>query len=200
MGATRDGDTVPLGFGGMTVSGGGRIAHFYRTREEMLAVLGPYVAQGMRRGDRCVAALNATVADSLSRWLDRGRRRGSWPGDLRLVIVPPGGPETGGPGIELERELGADPGAQRFIRFAWDGTSGLYDGRSPLDVVRFLNLYEDLSIGLGRRRLVLSLLDLTAFGGDVVVDVLRLHALCILGEIPLRCSPATPPKLFRVTQ
>ena len=49
-----NGMKVSLGFGGVTTTIGAHIAHFYRTREQKFDVLGPYVAEGILSGDRCL--------------------------------------------------------------------------------------------------------------------------------------------------
>ena len=52
----KDGSStrVPLGFSGVTSSVGDHIAHFHRGRGQMFNVLGPYIAEGIRSGDRCL--------------------------------------------------------------------------------------------------------------------------------------------------
>ena len=49
---THNGTNIPLGFGGGAVSIGDHIGHFYRGEAEMFTVLGAYIAEGIRRGEK----------------------------------------------------------------------------------------------------------------------------------------------------
>ena len=61
--------SVPLGFGDVTASVGDHIGHFYRGSDQMFSVLGPYVAEGLRRGDKCVIISSPDTEDQLREWL-----------------------------------------------------------------------------------------------------------------------------------
>ena len=61
--------TIPLGFGGTTASVGDHICHFYRGEAERFGVLGPYVAEGIRRGDKVLVVTDEEMADRLGDWL-----------------------------------------------------------------------------------------------------------------------------------
>ena len=49
-----DSPRIPLGFGGVTASIGDHIAHSYRDPEDRLNVVGTNMAEGLRRGHKCV--------------------------------------------------------------------------------------------------------------------------------------------------
>ncbi len=179
---------IPLGFGRMLASGGGRIAHFYRDKGQMLNVLGPYVAEGMRRGDHCIVASDKTAGNTLVRWLKSRGLIAKSPGKLNL-IVPTFTQGAGRIQAQLDVALKRHQRPGSFVRLAWDCGSMASQQSDATDLLSFLSFYEDLSTSLGQDRLALSQLDLTSCRGDVVLDLLRVHGFCIMGEIPLRCSP-----------
>lgn len=179
---------IPLGFGRMLASGGGRIAHFYRDKGQMLSVLGPYVAEGLHRGDHCIVAADKASGDTLVRWLESRGVDVKSPSKFSL-IVPTFAHGAGRMQDQLDVALRRHPIPGSFVRLAWDCGSMASQQSDATDVLSFLSFYEDLSTSLGQDRLALSQLDLTSFRGDVVLDVLRVHGFCIMGEIPLRCSP-----------
>ena len=61
--------SIPLGFGGTTASVGDHICHFYRGETETFGVFGPYVAEGIRRGEMCFVVASPEVAERLGEWL-----------------------------------------------------------------------------------------------------------------------------------
>ena len=171
----------------MLASGGGRIAHFYRDKDQMLSVLGPYVAEGMRRGDHCIVASDKTSGATLVRWLQARRVDVKSPGKLSLIIPSLAqGADRMQAQLDVVLRKSARPGT--FLRLAWDCAGAASQQTDTTDLLKFLSIYEDLSTSIGQSRLALSQLDLTSFRGDVVLAVLRAHGLCIMGEIPLRCS------------
>ncbi len=61
---------IPLGFGGSTAAVGDHIAHFYRGEAEMFSVLGPYIAAGLERDERCAVICSPDSAVNFRAWLD----------------------------------------------------------------------------------------------------------------------------------
>lgn len=175
------GKSIPLGFGGVMASIGDHICHFYRGEAETLGILGPYVAEGIRWGDRCGVVCSSEVAERLRAWLaERGldvpRAEGS--GQL---LVHPGEGTIEGMRILFERvEAYSLAAGYKFVRFAADMAWALSGGMSLPDLVRL----EALADGW-KPTLALCQYDLTRFGGDVVMDVLRSHPLCVIGQVPL---------------
>ncbi len=62
-------DAIPFGLKDVTVQAGDHIANFYRGDAEMLSVLGPYIAEGLRRGERCAVISSPETAERLREWL-----------------------------------------------------------------------------------------------------------------------------------
>lgn len=183
---------VLLGFGGVTASIGDHIAHFYRGKEQRFDVLGSYIAEGFRRGDRCVLISSPEDADQLcelltSNGLDAAGARAS-----RQIILHPGEATKEDMRTLVDRiEAESLNAGYRFVRWAGDGGWALAKRTSVLEMLRWEALYDDCSVGW--QMIALCQFDLTQFGGDVVMDALRSHPLCIMGQVlasnPFHVSP-----------
>ena len=81
----------------------------------------------------------------------------------------------------------------KFVRLAGGGGSTLMGQTSSLDMLRWEALYDEISVGW--QMVALCQFDLEKFGGDVVMDALRAHPLCVVGEVmvrnPFHVSPQT---------
>ena len=193
---TKDGNDIriPLGFGDVTSSVGDHIAHFYRGASQMFNVLGPYVAEGIRRGDKCVVISSPEVADQLLEWLESkgvdpetARKNGQLflhagetSQDARRALVD-----------QVEKES-LNAGYQ-FVRWAGDGSWALAGKTSVHEMLCWEALYDKVSADWNI--LALCQFDLMQFSGDVVMDALRSHPLCIMGDVlvpnPFHVSPDT---------
>lgn len=184
---------VPLGFGDLAVTIGDHIAHFYQSKEEMFAVFTPYIVEGIRRGDTCVVITVPQGAGELGRWLGPDRLGGHRAGEVGQVLVETGVANLQEMRARLERIAIDALAPANVVRLAWDGNWFPNRLASPVDLLRFEVLYEELSGRWGGRRLALCQLDLTRFGGDMVMEAFRAHHLCIMGRIlvrsPLHLSP-----------
>ena len=176
-----NGTSVPLGFGGVTASVGDHIAHFYRGASQMFSVLGPYVAEGIRHGDKCVVISSPQVAEQLRSWLSskgfdaaeickagqlflhHGEENKN---DMRTLVAR----------VEDE-SLNA---GYKFVRWAGDGGWALAGRISVHEMLCWEALYDKASRDW--KILALCQFDLTQFAGDVVMDALRSHPLCIMGQ------------------
>ena len=79
---------IPLGFGDVTVTVNDHIAHFYRGETQMFDVLGPYIAEGLRRGERCAVVSSPASAQGLKRRLsEMGLDPGAAEADGRLAFA-----------------------------------------------------------------------------------------------------------------
>jgi hypothetical protein len=67
-----------------------------------------------------------------------------------------------------------------FVRWAGDGGWALAGETSVCEMLRWEALYDKVSGDW--QILALCQFDMTCFGGDVVMDALRSHPLCIIGE------------------
>lgn len=183
---------VPLGIGGLTASIGDHIAHFYRGKEERFEVLGPYIAEGIRRGDRCVFISSPADADLLCAWLTSKGHDTAKVSASRQITLHPGKATKEDMRTLVDRiEAESLNAGYGLIRWAGDGGWALSKRTSVPEMLRWEALYDDCSAGW--QILALCQFDLTQFGGDVVIDTLRSHPLCIVGQMlasnPFHVSP-----------
>lgn len=196
MGSLSNGSNimkVPLGFGGFTASIGDHIAHFYRGKEQMFSVLGPYIAEGIRRGDRCGFISSPKDADLLCEWLTSRGLDAAGVCDKGQMILHPGEATKEEMRAFADRiEAESLKAGHKFVRWAGDGGWALA-GLTPVpEMLRWEALYDDCSVGW--EMIALCQFDLTQFGGDVVMDVLRSHPLCIMGHLVVPNPFHIPPR------
>lgn len=174
--------TVPLGFGGVTASVGDHIAHFYKGQEQRFNVLGPYVATGLKNGDRCAFISSPEVAEALCEWL---RKRGVDVAAARaegLLILHPGAATPEDMRALAKRvEAEARDDGHPFVRWAGDGHWALADEMSVCEMLRWEALYDQHSGDWDL--LALCQFDLDVFSGDVIMDALRAHPFCVMGDV-----------------
>ena len=185
MAKHSNGSGIPLGFGGATASVGDHIAHFYRGEEEMFGVLGPYVAEGIRRGDKCAVISSPEMAGRLREWLASGDIDAAAAEDSGQLLLHPGEATLADMRAMFERvEASALKDGYKFVRLAGDGGWALAGRASVTEMLRWEALYDEISADW--QMLALCQFDLTRFGGDVVMDALRAHPLCVMGQVLLR--------------
>ena len=173
---------IPLGFGGATATVGDHITHFYRGEAEMFSVLGPYIAAGLERGERCAVICSPDSAIKFRAWLDaRGLDAAAAEASGQLFLHP-GEASRDDMHTLFDRVVAESTDAgYPFVRLAGDGGWALAGRATTGEMLRWEALYDELSDGLSM--LALCQFDLTRFGGDVVMDALRSHPLCIMGEV-----------------
>lgn len=185
MSQTDNGAVVPLGLGNVTVEVGDHIAHFYRGEEEMFGVLGPYAAEGIRRGDRCAVISSPETADRLREWLTSRGIDAAGAQNSGQLMFHPGEATAADMRAVFERiEAESLDAGYNFVRLAGDGGWALAGSTSTGEMLRWETLYDQLSGGW--QILALCQFDLTRFGGDVVMDALRSHPLSVVGQAVLR--------------
>ncbi|MCG8608019.1 MEDS domain-containing protein [bacterium] len=197
MSAVQKGDSgerVALGFGDISVAIGDHIAHFYRGIDERLTVLGPYMEQGLKTGDKCVFFSTTEIALQLCRWLEaRGIDTDKSRDSGQLLLHP--GEATGDAMLALGTRVEAETQKEgyRFVRACGDAGWSLQGTKRPREMLRW-EAYLDDAIK-DWKVIALCQIDLTEFGGNVVMDVMRCHGLCIMGELlipnPFHLSPDT---------
>jgi hypothetical protein len=185
---------ISLGFGGLYVSLGDHIGHFYQTRDERETLLLAFLKTGLEEGDRCVYLINQTshrqaicealaaaqikVKEALASGqliLDEGKAS---PQELRswFISVITRTPERfrllrwGG---DMAWSLKKMPTSETLM--AWETMCNLIE--SPPAV--FLCQY-----------------DLTQFLGSVVLDAMKTHPLCIIGNVIHRNPFYSEPAIF----
>ena len=173
---------VPLGFGGATVAVGDHIAHFYRGDAEMFSVLGPYIAEGLRRGERCAVIASPDAADRFRAWLDSHSLDAAEAESNGRLFLHPGEANRQDMHALFNRVVkdSLDAGYQT-VRLAGDGGWALAGRTSVAEMLRWEALYDQVADGWPI--IALCQFDLTRFGGDTVMDALRSHPLCIMGQV-----------------
>ena len=181
MAPTTKNGHIPLGLAGAEVSIGAHIAHFYRGESEMFTVLGPYLATGLQRGEKCAFISGPETAGGLRAWLEDAGcepRAAEQRGQLALFAGQATADDMRGmfEGLIADTELVGD----EVIRLAGAGGWAL-DRSTSAEMLRWEALYD--SISEGWPMIALCQFDVTRFAGDVVIDSLRSHPLCIMGTV-----------------
>lgn len=189
-----DSTRVPLGFGDITASVGDHIAHFYRGSNQRFNVLGPYIAEGIRRGDKCVLISSPEQADQLCNWLtSKDFDADEACLNKQLFLHPGEATQRDMQALAEHIEAESLNEGYKFVRWAGDGDWALAGRTSVGEMLRWEALYDKVSSNW--KVLALCQFDLMKFSGDVVMDVLRSHPLCIIGEVlvpnPFHISPDT---------
>jgi hypothetical protein len=173
---------IPLGFGDVTGSVGDHIAHFFRDEDQRFAVLGPYVATGLRRGDRCVLISDSDTADALCDWLAaRDVAVEAARAADRLILDD--GRDTEEDMKRLVDRLDAEARADEkpFVRWAGDGEWALDREITVCEMLRWEALYDKHTPDW--RMLALCQFNLSVFESDVMMDALRTHPHCVMGDV-----------------
>ncbi len=190
----NEGKRVSLGFGNINVSVGDHIAHFYRNTEERLNVLGPYMIEGLRQGERCLLFSSPKAADELCDWLEARGIDTTKPRNSGQLLFHPG-EATGEAMLALSTRIEAESQKEGypFVRACGDAGWSLHGIKRPREMLCW-EAFLDSKIK-SWKALALCQIDLTRFGGNVVMDVMRSHGLCIMGELlipnPFHVSPDT---------
>jgi hypothetical protein len=176
------GEGVPLGVGDVSADVGDHIAHFFRGDDQRFSVLGPYVETGLRRGDRCAVIARPAVGTALCEWLrDRGLDVDDARAADRLLLHP--GRDTEADMKALADRIDAEARADEepFVRWAGDGEWALKRDLTVCEMLRWEALYDKHSPDW--RMLALCQFDLTVFESDVMMDALRTHPYCVMGDV-----------------
>ena len=175
-------DRVPLGLGALSVSVGDHIGHFYQTKEECEDLLVAFLVAGIEAGEKCIYHVSTRTET----------------GHLRQALVEAGvdveRAEVGGQLVlregksdpeEMKRLLAAAfsevPSCWPLIRWGGDATWGLE--KMPTSEA-FMSWDTHLNTVEDPPAVFLCQFDLTAFSGRVVMDALKAHPLCIVGNAP----------------
>ena len=181
-GPAADPGSVPLGVGGVAVEPGDHIAHFYQGDPQRFTVLGPYVRAGLERGDRCVFISAPDVAEGLCTWLDAAELDP----DAALAndqLVLDQGRATEEEMLRLAETVAMS--SQRddvgLVRWAGDGGWALNDKMSVHEMLHWEALYDKHSSAWPM--IAMCQFDQAQFSGDVLMDALRSHPYCIMGNV-----------------
>ncbi len=183
---------VPLGFGSVIASVGDHIAHFYHGSSQMFNILEPYVAEGIRRGDKCVVISSPDVGEKLQNRLSSYKIDVEQVSKTGQLVLHPGESNQESMRSLVERiEDESLNAGYKFVRWVGDGGWALAGRISVHEMLCWEALYDKVSRNW--KMLALCQFDLQQFNGDVVMDALRSHPLCIMGETlvpnPFHVSP-----------
>lgn len=180
--STTEETAVPLGFGNATASVGDHIAHFYKGADQRFRVLGPYIAAGLRRGDRCAFISSPEAAAQLRAWLcDDGVDAEAACASGQLILHPGEATEEDMRRLAERIDAEARDTGHPFVRWAGDGGWALESEISVCEMLRWEALYDKHSTDW--EMLAMCQFDLTVFSGEVIMDALRSHPLCVMGEV-----------------
>ena len=156
-------------------------------------MLGPYIGEGLRRGDRCAVICSPASVEGLRRWLaEAGLDVPTAEAENRLVVHH--GEASAQEMAELFERMHYETEAagDAFLRLAGDGGWALARDTSTTEMLRWETLYDLMSADWDI--LALCQFDLTSFGGDVVMDALRSHPLVVMGSVVLECPLHVAPQ------
>jgi len=187
-------DAVPLGFGDVTASVGDHIAHFFRGDDQRFSVLGSYLETGLQRGDRCVFISRPDDGEALCNWLDE---RGVDTEDARASgrLLLHAGKDTEEDMKRLVDRIDEETrdGEAPVVRWSGDGAWALERDLTVCEMLRWEALYDKHTPDW--RMLALCQFDLELFESDVMMDALRTHPYCVMGDVvvpnPFHESPET---------
>ena len=195
MSQTGNASMIPFGLDDLAVQAGDHIAHFYRGDAEMFGVLGPYVAEGIRGGERCAVISGPETADRLREWLrSRDLNPAAAQQTGQLIFHPVEATAADMRAVFERMDAGSRDAGYKFVRLAGDGGWAL-DGRASTgEMLRWEALYDQLSSGW--QILALCQFDMARFGGDEVMDALRSHPLTVVGQTALHNPYYTRPEVI----
>lgn len=163
---------LPLGFADLTVLPGNHIAHFYQTTEEWKDLLISYHKAGLEAGDKCV-------------YLMRPGRRQEWQEALEAAGADVDGALASGQLLVVEDKDDAKERQEALTAVLADLGGNDTVLRSGGDVNWTETHWEwetHITTVEGPQAVFLCQYDITAFGGDVIIDALRTHPVCIVGN------------------
>ncbi|MFQ6026505.1 MAG: MEDS domain-containing protein [Dehalococcoidia bacterium] len=174
---------ISLGFGDAVATIGDHIAHFYRTRDQKFEVLGPYIAHGIRSGDRCLLHCSQEDGEELCAWLaSNGVDVNQAQSSGQFILVQ--GEATGDAQMALAAGIESETlnSGYKFVRSSGDWGWALSGGTSVNEMMRWEGLLD--SAASDQAKIVaLCQFDLAQFGVEALMDALKSHPLCIMGQI-----------------
>jgi len=198
---TRQTIGLPIRIGGTALSPHRHICAFFNTQDDHYRILLPFIKEGFDRGEKAVhiidprrradhigrlltIGIDATAAQEdgrldLREWSDAHLRDGVFNQERTLRLI-----------VEIRQRSAAD-GFPR-IRFVTHMEWALED---PSAVEGLLE-YEARANLVASEDPVVCAYDLSKFGGDVVVDVMRTHPLILIGGIIQENPFFVPPDQF----
>ncbi len=187
---------VDLGFGDLTSRVGDHIGHFYRDLEEMIAVIVPYLRTGLEGEDRCLFICRREIGDKVLDALSAESITARTAIESGRLFVHQG-KNSAADMVELFDRLIEESKQKGYglIRNAGDMLWALQGMSSSEELMKWEAMY-DQQVAPRFPFLALCQYDLRSVGGEVVLDALRTHPLCIVGELVHQNPFYTSPEEF----
>jgi hypothetical protein len=187
-------ERIPLGFSGLHANVGDHIGHFFNTSDEWESILIPYFKAGLERGDICVYVMSpeehaesVITAALAEQGIDVEQAQTS--GQL---VLGEGKPTPEGMEAWLDDVASNVPSRFDLIRWGGDMTWSL----KQMPTTETLMTWECICNIKEARAIYLCQYDLTQFLGNVTIDALRTHPLCIIAGTIHRNPYYVPPDIF----
>ncbi len=189
--ATGSSGHVPLGFGGLHASVGDHIGHFYEAEDGWKDALVPFLATGLAAGEKCVCISHQrqAVSDALQgAGVDVAAALSS--GQL---LLDEGKASPKGMQEMLRLVLSQLEGSTQLLRWVGDMTWSL----RKLPTTENLMVWESHCNTVGDAPAVfLCQYELSAFQGNVIMDALKTHPLCVVNNAIHRNPYFQDPDVF----
>ncbi len=170
----------PLGFGDVYASPGDHIGHFYQTKQEQRDILSAYLKAGLDADQTCVSLHPRPEREDLEKALAAvGIDVGGGVASGRLVLDEGQGDPKNMQAM-LEDALAEVKQRSSLLRWAGDMTWSVGKMATTETLMQWethCNVVED------PRAIFLCQYDLRRFRGDVVMDALRTHPLCVVSNV-----------------
>ena len=170
----------PLGFGDVYASPGDHIGHFYQTKQEQRDILSAYLKAGLDADQTCVSLHPRPEREDLEKALAAvGIDVGGAVASGRLVLDEGQGDPKNMQAM-LEDALAEVKKRSSLLRWAGDMTWSVGKMATTETLMQWethCNVVED------PRAIFLCQYDLRRFRGDVVMDALRTHPLCVVSNV-----------------
>ena len=180
---SHDSGRVPLGFGDLAALPGNHIAHFYESEDEWRDLLVSYHAAGLQAGHKCV-------------YLMKPERRGGWEAALRATGADLDGALESGQLVIIE-DLDDASARQQALSGVLEEMGAKYPLLRSGGDVNWTETHweweEHITTVEGPSAVFLCQYDIGAFGGDMIMDALRTHPVCIVSTSGLKSRCDTAP-------
>ncbi len=193
--------SVPLGFGNISVPLGSHIAAFYRNFQERRAVAVPFIKTGLERGARCTYLIDEETRDELVEALHEVDVEAALASGQLSILTAEGkylskgyfSPEETLNFAEVSLRSTMEEGYGE-IRIAAEMTWILRERQG----VELLAEYEAKFNKLlhSYPHVAICQYNVTRLRGDIILDALRTHPICVLGGVLIPNHFYIPPDEF----
>ncbi len=171
---------VPMGFGGLYASVGDHIGHFYQTGEERTSIVASFLRAGLETGEKCMYFMNPGPRQELEDGLADAGIPVKAVMDSGQLVIDEGEDDPKKMQAALASALGEIPGRFPLLRWGGDMTWSL--GKLPTTEM-LMEWETHCNVIENPRAVFLCQYDLTAFRGNVVMDAMKTHPLCVVSNV-----------------